>query len=583
MVFVQYKRIKMKFVNLPKNENSINEAKYDIGMARKGNGITVYNKAEEENGDYKNVAHIDGKGKIKYYDKKVPSKIKKEIEKKAAEMVELTAEITMKLTDLLNEDVYVKNKETGNVYQVKNANPAKHEPPSKGEIEKAKADDGGDSKEEPKAAKKTNPEKGESLNFVKDTLDSIVPKSEESQKISDDYKKQKAERDAMNAEETAQLDNYLKSKGIEGGRADFSGWDNVEGGFDGWRDSGEFEKAAELRDKLSETSDEFYELEKKKSVQDYYDLTKGSPEELKARHKELDAEVERLQAEQKKAEEAGDEAAAQDAYAAASLLGNKRYAVYAKMNGESDREIFGDMKKDDNQMERIYKDQLKKRNESVSLKKESTSMKLTDLLSEANVQVGRVYSNPYAKSFVKEEEEERPQAEELTSEQRQAFLEAVKGYRTYGESVYRKEGLEKVHESIRSMVEVANRVTLAETGDWFDGVTVSRHMKRMNESFKVFEKTLKEVSTLQQRLESSYDEIGEVLGKYYEISDVESNNVEEGNEFGAARAKAIANGDSEFEVDGKKYPVKGVDKDDKENAKKFANESKSMKLKDLIK
>jgi hypothetical protein len=99
----------------------------------------------------------------------------------------------------------------------------------------------------------------------------------------------------------------------------------------------------------------------------------------------------------------------------------------------------------------------------------------------------------------------------------------------------------------------------------------------MNESFKVFEKTLREVGTLQQRLESSYDEIGETLGKYYEI-----NELEEGNEFGASRAKAIANGDSDFSVDGKKYPVKGVDKDDKENAKKFANESKSMKLTSML-
>ena len=76
-------------------------------------------------------------------------------------------------------------------------------------------------------------------------------------------------------------------------------------------------------------------------------------------------------------------------------------------------------------------------------------------------------------------------------------------------------------------------------------------------------------------MESTYDEIGEVLSKYYEIK--------EGNEFGAERAKAIAKGENEFEVDGKKYPVKGVDKKDKENAKKFTNESKSMKLKDLIK
>lgn len=206
--------------------------------------------------------------------------------------------------------------------------------------------------------------------------------------------------------------------------------------------------------------------------------------------------------------------------------------------------------------------------------------KLKDLLNES-VEIGKVYSNPYAKSFVKEEEEERPQAEELTTEQKQAFLEAVKGYKAYGESVYRKEGLTKVYESIRGLVEVANKVTLSETGDWFDGVTVGRHMKRMNESFKVFEKTLKEVSTLQQRLESSYDEIGEVLGKYYEINEIEDKEIEEGNEFGAARAKAIANGDDSFEVDGKTYPVKDVDKDDKENAKDFTKES--MKLSDMIK
>jgi hypothetical protein len=206
--------------------------------------------------------------------------------------------------------------------------------------------------------------------------------------------------------------------------------------------------------------------------------------------------------------------------------------------------------------------------------------KLKDLLNES-VEIGKVYSNPYAKSFVKEEEEERPRAEELTTEQKQAFLEAVKGYKAYGESVYRKEGLTKVYESIRGLVEVANKVTLSETGDWFDGVTVGRHMKRMNESFKVFEKTLKEVSTLQQRLESSYDEIGEVLGKYYEINESEDKDIEEGNEFGAARAKAIANGDDSFEVDGKKYPVKDVDKDDKENAKEFTKES--MKLTDMIK
>ena len=209
------------------------------------------------------------------------------------------------------------------------------------------------------------------------------------------------------------------------------------------------------------------------------------------------------------------------------------------------------------------------------------TMKLKDLLNESFESM-KVYSNPFHTPFVKENEQERgEESNEMTNEQKSAFLEAVKAYKSFGETVYRKEGLTKVYESIRNVVELAGKNMVKETEGSFDGITVGRHVKRMNESFRIFEKTLREVHTLQQRLESTYDEIGEVLGKYYEINEVEEK-VEEGNEFGAARAKAIAAGEDSFEVDGKTYPVKSVDKDDKENAKDFANESKSMKLTSLL-
>lgn len=214
----------------------------------------------------------------------------------------------------------------------------------------------------------------------------------------------------------------------------------------------------------------------------------------------------------------------------------------------------------------------------MEITKEGT-MKLKDILKES-FEKGKVYSNPFHTPFVKENESE--ESNEMTTEQKMAFLEAVKAYKSFGETVYRNEGLAEVYESIKGLVETAGRNMVKETEGSFDGITVGRHVKRMNESFKIFEKTLREVGTLQQRLESTYDEIGEVLGKYYEINETEEKDIEEGNEFGAARAKAIANGDSEFEVDGKKYPVKGVDKDDKENAKKFANESKSMNLTSML-
>ena len=175
-------------------------------------------------------------------------------------------------------------------------------------------------------------------------------------------------------------------------------------------------------------------------------------------------------------------------------------------------------------------------------------MKLKSLLNES--------TKSYKRLNIGEEEEEK----RMTSEEKKAFLEAVSAYKKFGETIYRNGDLMETYTAIKGIVENANKVTLEETGDWFDRVTVNRHMKSMNESFKVFQKTLTEVHTLQQRLESTYDEIGEVLSKYYEIK--------EGNEFGAERAKAIAKGEDEFEVDGKTYKVSGDTSDEKAQAKK---------------
>jgi hypothetical protein len=189
-------------------------------------------------------------------------------------------------------------------------------------------------------------------------------------------------------------------------------------------------------------------------------------------------------------------------------------------------------------------------------------MKLKSLIKESQ-------NLDYRRMNIGEKENEKG----MTNEEKRAFLEAVASYHQFGEMISHKGNLSEIHENIKNIVENASSLTIKETGDWFDRVTVQRHMKSMNESYKVFSNSINEVVQLQQRLESAYDEIGEVLGKYYEIK--------EGNEFGAERAKAIAGNEDSFEVDGKSYKVTGVDAEDKENAKKFANES--MKLTSLLK
>ncbi len=51
--------------------------KYDIGSGWMGNGLTIWNRAEEEHGDYKIIAHISPDGKLSIRDKQLPSDIKK--------------------------------------------------------------------------------------------------------------------------------------------------------------------------------------------------------------------------------------------------------------------------------------------------------------------------------------------------------------------------------------------------------------------------------------------------------------------------------------------------------------------------
>lgn len=152
-------------------------------------------------------------------------------------------------------------------------------------------------------------------------------------------------------------------------------------------------------------------------------------------------------------------------------------------------------------------------------------------------------------------------ARHLTKEAKQDIIKSVSSFNEFGSKIYRTEEIKEMVEAIIKMSEGATQLALQETDDWFDSVTVKRDMNEVTNSVKLFEKTARELSALQQRLESVYEDMGNKLGKYYEIS--------EGNAFGAERAKAIASDEDEFTVDGEKFPVKSVDKDDEENAEEF--------------
>jgi len=116
--------------------------------------------------------------------------------------------------------------------------------------------------------------------------------------------------------------------------------------------------------------------------------------------------------------------------------------------------------------------------------------------------------------------EKEPKDPILTPEQKKAYVETIARYNEYGNIIYRGNNLKETYNEIKKVVEFASKNIMEESGDWFDQVTLGRHTRKMNESMKVFEKTVIEVIKLQQRLESVYEDIGQTLGRYYEIKDI---------------------------------------------------------------
>ncbi len=54
---------------------------YDLGYGHLGNGLTVWNRLEEEHGDYKTVAHIAPDRTVQIYDEEMPQAVREEIQR----------------------------------------------------------------------------------------------------------------------------------------------------------------------------------------------------------------------------------------------------------------------------------------------------------------------------------------------------------------------------------------------------------------------------------------------------------------------------------------------------------------------
>ena len=129
------------------------------------------------------------------------------------------------------------------------------------------------------------------------------------------------------------------------------------------------------------------------------------------------------------------------------------------------------------------------------------NIKLKDLMKE-------VSHNPWLK---KEDDTPSINIKEL--------VDSINNYQSLGENIYGKGSLKEVAETLSSIAEGAAQHTLSEADDMFDKVTISRNMKELKGLSKQFGKVAEEANSLQERMSGLYEDMGHILGRYYQIGE----------------------------------------------------------------
>ena len=191
-----------------------------------------------------------------------------------------------------------------------------------------------------------------------------------------------------------------------------------------------------------------------------------------------------------------------------------------------------------------------------------SSIKLKDLLKEnfSGTLVGGVVSrspfhtNISLSKIVKEKygdvEEQEVDVKGLTTE--------ISSYNKLSEAIFGKSNITQIAEKLSWIANQAKSHTLQETEDWFDKITVNRNMKELTGLSGQFGKIANEAKSLQERMGALYEDMGNILGRYYEIGETvteETGDKEEYQKF--------------FNAALKKYGVSSPDDLEDEKKKEF--------------
>ena len=157
------------------------------------------------------------------------------------------------------------------------------------------------------------------------------------------------------------------------------------------------------------------------------------------------------------------------------------------------------------------------------------------------------------------------------------FLKEVSSFNSFGNEIYREGNLKDLAGRLSKLAMTAKQHTLQETDDWFDKITVNRNMKELTSLSNQFKKVATEAQSLQERMSGLYEDMGHILGRYYEIHELDHEEDEVSSEGKSYRdgeeleADAVKEGTYEdfFKSALKKFGVSSPEELDDEEKVKF--------------
>ena len=101
----------------------------------------------------------------------------------------------------------------------------------------------------------------------------------------------------------------------------------------------------------------------------------------------------------------------------------------------------------------------------------------------------------------------------------QGLTTEISSYNKLGEAIFGDSNITKIAEKLSWIAGQAKSHTLSETEEWFDRITVNRNMKELTGLSNSFSKIAGEAKSLQERMGALYEDMGNILGRYYEIGE----------------------------------------------------------------